>query len=431
MKTRIVVLALLAVGSGLMTKRVCAQASVATIEKAVVIVIARGVDTGLGNRPAAAQGTGFFIHRDGYLVTSYHLRKVLGDVDERTVGFEVHFGPNDADVFRAGQVFANPEADIMVLYASVGNHPYDILRRGSRDGIELGTTPIYTGGYPEGYQFSVDSGVLKSLGTIDPIPVWSTSLTFKAGQSGSPIVLNDLRVIGFAKGNDADATSIGLIVPASAIPSNFWDGTTNLSAESASRLVSNESQPAPVVYTQLALADKSPAKRQVTFKLQNEPCEDSGSRDYRVEATKGWVIDPASISVERLSSTGESNRFVVTDRAESGFKVSAELANIGKCVRAFGHTIVAGVPAEFTGVASYVERPVSGERLVTVSAASPLGNVQSPLPDVARDRYKFSIRKADGTLVDFTPTDDELKKKQGALILNNKKVAERVLNEKF
>lgn len=400
------------------------------VEQAVVIVTASGVLTNFGNAPAAAQGTAFFVHRDGYLVTSYHLRKDLGDVDKDTVKYAIHFGPNDADTYPAIEMFSNPAADIMVLYASVGNRSYEILQRGSRDGIQLGTTTVYTGGYPAGYHFSVDNGVIKSFGPVEPIPAWATSITFKSGQSGSPIVRDNLRVIAIAKGNDADANSIGLIVPASAVPSNFWDGTTKLNAKAAGALT-DFGFATPVVYTQVAVDDNAPVQRRVTFKVQNDLCEPSKSKDHQFPATDGWVIDPDSISIERLSSTGEATRFAVTERTPASFNVAVELANIGKCVQVFDRTIAAGIAADFTGLATYTERPASRERLLTVSEASPLGSVISPLPDVDRKRFKFSIRKPDGSVYEFTPSSNELFRRQGTLVLDNKAAAERILNEQF
>ena len=396
------------------------------IRGAIVIVIAKGVQTKLGNAPAATQATGFFISKDGFLVTSYHVLTDLGDVDKATVTYEIHFDTAAATSVPAAPVFFSPIADVMVLYAPVGDRNVPVLIPGTRTGINPGTTPVYTAGYPAGDQYSMDMGIIKSFGgTTDPVPVWTTSLTFKAGQSGSPILRDDLKVIAIVRGNDKDAPSTGLIVNSRMVPNNYWDGTLTLQPAVATTLATSGA--ASLGYVNVQVPATAPTQRTQTFRLQNAVCAGPTTKTFHVDATPGWVIDPESIHVEMLSFTGASAHFVATNRSSTGFDVSSELVNIGGCVKVFGTTIPAGAAAQFTGQATYMEIPTAhSPQLEIFSSAAAIGNVQTPLPNVPIDQLRFTVSKPSGETVAFKPIADEVVMKNGTFVLNDQKVQQRV-----
>ena len=399
----------------------------ASIRGSIVIVLAKGVLTKLGNAPAATQGTGFFIGKAGFLVTSNHLRTELGDVDDATVTYEIHFGTTTADVVQAIPVFVNPVADVMVLYASVADRNVPVLAPATHPGVPALGTSVYTVGYPAGYQYSVDAGVIKSSGPIDPVLAWTTSLTFKGGQSGSPILLSDLRVIAIAKGNDAQANSIGLVVPSQIVPSNFWDGTVGLTPAVTGALASGDASSLAHVNVSTVSSSSAPVARKEAFTVENAPCDPSGIKSYYIKATPGWVINPDSIRVEMLAFAGASPHYAIAARDEHGFTVAVELQNIGQCLHVLGTVVTAGVPARFTGQASFNERPQTpGSTLTAVSSAAAIGNVQTPLPNVPLNQLKFSVSKPSGEVVPFTPTPGELTRKNGVLALDIQKVEQRV-----
>lgn len=397
------------------------------LRNAVAVVIAKGVLTRLGNAPVVAQATGFFTSKQGFLVTSYHLRAELGDVDERTVTYEVRFGPTSADIYAAAPIHINQAADFMVLYVSVGDRNIETFTLGTRVGVRPGITPIYTVGYPAGYHYSVDIGVVRSFGLTEAIPAWSTNMTFKSGQSGSPIFLENFRVIAIAKGNDAASTSIGLMVPSQMIPTNYWDSSFTPAPNAAKFLSAGDSSSLPRIAVQVALDEQAPVTRTATFSLRNELCDTSTSKSHRIAATPGWVIDPASINVEMLSFTGASSRYAVTERDPQGFTVSAEMNNIGKCLKIFGETIPSGVAAQFTGRVTYSEKPQAPAlQYQTVSDTTAIGNVLTPLPNVPRDKLKFSLISPSGDVQAFEPTVAELKTRDGVLLLDTGRVQERI-----
>jgi hypothetical protein len=113
----------------------------------------------------------------------------------------------------------------MVLFAQVGNRPISALPRGDGSRVVPGATPVFSIGYPQGYGFTVDQGIVKSFEGPRQAHLWLTSMTFKEGQSGSPILLSDGTVVAVAKGDDLDARSIGLVLPARPwVPEDFWQG---------------------------------------------------------------------------------------------------------------------------------------------------------------------------------------------------------------
>ncbi len=124
------------------------------VKDAIVVVLVKGILPQHGNSPVSGQGTGFFISKYGFLVTSYHLRTDLGAVDEGSVTYEVHFGvlPSDT-IMPASVIFANPAADIMVLSVPVGQRDISTLRPSTipLNQIYPGSTVVLTGGYPQGY----------------------------------------------------------------------------------------------------------------------------------------------------------------------------------------------------------------------------------------------------------------------------------------
>src|SRR5258708_5367639 len=95
MKKRHVILTFTtALGTILQVPSVEAQVEpdLSSLRGAVVIVLVKGIVPSLGNAPVASQGTGFFISKDGFLVTANHLHSDLGKVDETSVTYELHFG---------------------------------------------------------------------------------------------------------------------------------------------------------------------------------------------------------------------------------------------------------------------------------------------------------------------------------------------------
>jgi Trypsin-like peptidase domain len=408
------------------------------IKGAIVVVIGKGTVPSQGNAPIASQGTGFFVSKDGLLVTSDHLRTDLAAADPDTISYEVHFGATSPDVVKAIPVYIQPVADIMVLHAPVEDRDVPILIPGTRKEIPTGIASVYTAGYPQGYLYSVDEGIIKSYGTTDPIPVWSTSLNFKSGQSGSPVVLANLHVIAIVKGNDATAASLGLVVPSRYVPPEYWDGPSTPSLAIKQALAAGNLDTVTHVSIAGLVSSTDPVTRQIVVDLVNDSCAGTRTKTFRVDASPGYAIDQGTIKIEPLKIIGEASKYVTTDRSSQGFTLAVELSNLGHCVNVPGRSVVppaapdtveSGVTAEFQGRVSYTERPQNPTpQTATFVNAAVIGNGQTPLPNVPVSDLLFSLSTGKGGSKSFTPQASELITRGGLTYLDAKKVEARVLS---
>jgi hypothetical protein len=412
-----------------------------SVKNAVVIVLAKGVLPAQVNVPVSEQGTGFFISKYGFLVTSYHLRSDLGAVDDPSVTYEIHFGALPSDtIVSASPVFANPAADIMVLYAPVAQRDVLTLQPSTMPISKIipGTTPIFTGGYPRGYDYSVDRGVIKSFGVISPpLPLWSTSISFKAGQSGSPILFDDNTVIGIAKGVDTADKSIGLVVPMKLVPIEYWGDSLQLSQSAAAALSTGKPDTLGSVVVEASVTSPVTVQKTTEFTLENGKCVGPSSKQFHVTASPGSRINPLSIKLTALSIQATVD-YSITESTASGFTIGAILVNSGHCLPE-ATVDIAGVPvrvsagindtsAIFVGRATYSETSLPNTaKDVTVSDVTPIGNVDVPLPRVAVKALSFATVSPNGEKVPFEPLPSEITKVSGAQFLDIKKIAERLI----
>jgi S1-C subfamily serine protease len=199
-----------------------AQPNLNGIKSAVVKITIKGIDP-TDSTQKVAQGTGFFISKDAYVVTSKHLLTGLESVDPQTVTYEIEYGAGLPRQAGYAWTDPNPTTDLLVLYVYAKDWNVPTLKRGTDEGVEPGVTPIYTGGFPKDIQYTVKTGFIQAWGVLAPIALWTTSFAYKEGQSGSPVCLADAKVIAVAKGNDAEDPTTGVVVPVKIIPNEFWD----------------------------------------------------------------------------------------------------------------------------------------------------------------------------------------------------------------
>lgn len=201
----------------------------ALIRRAVVVVEVHGFDK--SSHDVAVSGTGFSISVEGYIVTARHLVDdaiAHGALPESITylvkASQVIGSPKvSADMFWRSEtsdemVLSAPMPDGLLIPLMPNLHP--------RGDIKLGSTEIYTGGYPERYPFVLDKGIVRSFVAPENVhvPMWVTNMSFKHGQSGSPVVLADGTVVGIVTAIDQDASTIGFITPVRSIPPYLWDG---------------------------------------------------------------------------------------------------------------------------------------------------------------------------------------------------------------
>lgn len=137
---------------------------------------------------SAYSGSGFFITRDGYFVTNYHVIRDATDIALRDINGKLH---------KATIVRTDKANDIAILKA---DGIFSALPIGNSRTIRRGSTVI-TVGYPhidvQGLEPKVSEGIVNSLSGIADAPnVFQISAPIQSGNSGGPLVSLDGNVIG-------------------------------------------------------------------------------------------------------------------------------------------------------------------------------------------------------------------------------------------
>ncbi|HPF41293.1 MAG TPA: trypsin-like peptidase domain-containing protein [Phycisphaerae bacterium] len=158
---------------------------------------------------AQSVGSGFVIHKDGYIVTNAH-------VVERAAEIKATF--IDGTELDAREVAVDREHDLAVLKVEA-HQPLPYLKLGRSDDLMQGETVIVIGN-PLGYQHTVTTGVVSATNrelVFDASHVYTgliqTDASINPGNSGGPL-LNILgELIGINTAIRGDAQNIGFAIP--------------------------------------------------------------------------------------------------------------------------------------------------------------------------------------------------------------------------
>lgn len=158
-------------------------------------------------------GSGFVVHRDGYIVTNAH-------VIARAVEVKVLFA--DKSEFDAERVAVDVEHDLAVLKVSAG-HPLPDLPLGRSDDLMIGETVIAIGN-PLGYQHTCTAGIVSALDRELVFPqgtryrgLIQTDASINPGNSGGPLLNVNGELIGINTAIRGDAQNICFAIPVDAL----------------------------------------------------------------------------------------------------------------------------------------------------------------------------------------------------------------------
>ncbi len=344
-----------------------ADAAATNVRSSLVTIRATGLLRASNELSDSVFGTGFFVNSQGYIVTSLHLIKQLGAVIPESIRFEVNTDLNETPI-TAIQIERRDQVDILVLLAKMGMRPFSVLRRERNvmRRVREGETRVYTSGFPKGYGAIIDNGAITSFeGPVSPpSPTWTTNMTFKGGQSGSPIYLEDGSVIAVAKGVDAGTTQIGIVVPIMHVPLNYWDEDT----EAPANMEAAEGIPSILITRNVpATATQS---RIVPINVQLSSCSDPGIRNIRVDVSPGWKISATPATVQMYEARGASIRTRVINQQAHMIEVLVEM-DMSNCSEP--PVFKGGVRFdEIPGPDAVVQMPIS-ESLFLRNRSIPLG----------------------------------------------------------
>jgi serine protease Do len=156
-------------------------------------------------------GSGFVIHRDGWVVTNAH-------VVEGSATIEVDLGQGRRLAARI--VGSDAETDIALLKVDPGPQPLPSLPLGDSDKITVAEWVLVIGS-PFGLDHSVTLGIVSHTGRSDISPVGrpgtydfiQTDAPINPGNSGGPLLNLRGEVIGIATAVNATGQGIGFAIP--------------------------------------------------------------------------------------------------------------------------------------------------------------------------------------------------------------------------
>jgi len=161
--------------------------------------------------PRTAQGSGFIISADGYILTNNHMVEGAEKVEIELT---------DGRKFTAEIVGADSDSDVAVIKIDASNLPY--LELANSDTLEVGEWVLAIGN-PLGLSHTVTAGIVSAKGrsgfglaTLENFIQTDAAINF--GNSGGPLINLDGKVVGI---NTAIAGSTGNIGIGFAIPINM------------------------------------------------------------------------------------------------------------------------------------------------------------------------------------------------------------------
>ncbi len=162
-----------------------------------------------------AQGTGFFLSEDGYLLTNYHIVENAIDIVVTAL---------NGEEYKAKVVGTDPRTDLALLKVEAKGLPFAVL--GDSGLLKVGEWVLAIGN-PYGLEHSVTSGIVsakgRQLGLGGNVPEYQdfiqTDAAINRGNSGGPLVNMRGEVVGIT--SNIFSPSGGSIGLGFAIPSNM------------------------------------------------------------------------------------------------------------------------------------------------------------------------------------------------------------------
>lgn len=135
-----------------------------------------------------AYGTGFFVTKDGYMITNNH---VIEGADKITVTL------NDRRELDAKLVGTDERSDVAVLKIAGNNFP--ALPIGDSNALKVGE-PVLAIGSPFGFDYSASAGIVsaksRNFSRDNTIPFIQTDVALNPGNSGGPLFNRAGEVVG-------------------------------------------------------------------------------------------------------------------------------------------------------------------------------------------------------------------------------------------
>jgi serine protease Do len=167
-----------------------------------------------GDKPhghGKGQGTGFIIHKGGYILTNSHVVEGADDIRVRL---------SDERELSARLVGRDDRTDIALLKIDAGGE-LPVAPLGNSDDVQIGEWVMAIGN-PFGLDHTVTAGIISAKGRRDVRPGGSqsgyydfiqTDASINPGNSGGPLINTHGEVIGINTAMNAQAQGIGFAIP--------------------------------------------------------------------------------------------------------------------------------------------------------------------------------------------------------------------------
>jgi S1-C subfamily serine protease len=188
------------------------------------------------DRPAsehAAQGSGFVVSREGYILTSAHVVTTAGpeETGEPEAADRVYVGFRDGDRVQAAVIGWDVFDDVAVLKVDPDGHALDPVPLGDSSRVVVGE-PVAALGSPFGNESSLSVGVVSATGrSINSLTsgynvgdAIQTDAPITHGNSGGPLFDARGRVIGInaqIRSDSGQSEGVGFAVPINAAKRSF------------------------------------------------------------------------------------------------------------------------------------------------------------------------------------------------------------------
>jgi serine protease Do len=161
-----------------------------------------------------AQGTGFLVTADGYILTNNHL---VGDAEDIQVQLD------DGRTLKAKVVGTDPETDVAVVKIDAADLPY--VELADSDTLEVGEWVLAIGN-PFGLSHTVTAGIVSAkgrsrIGVADFEDFIQTDAAINFGNSGGPLLNLDGKAVGINTAIIGPGGNVGIGL---AIPINMAQG---------------------------------------------------------------------------------------------------------------------------------------------------------------------------------------------------------------
>jgi serine protease Do len=158
-------------------------------------------------------GSGFFINKQGYLITNYHV--IEGETKIKVTVFKKDIGGFEKIKFEKVKIVAfNPFLDLALLKVEdIKNHTIKFVPLGDSESLNVGEQ-VFAVGNPLGLERSVHNGIVSSLNrAFEGLVYIQTNTDINPGNSGGPLLNMNGQVIGVTNMGYIFMGGLGFAIP--------------------------------------------------------------------------------------------------------------------------------------------------------------------------------------------------------------------------